>query len=267
MTPLDQNELNSLTLLDLVQRMDEILLQSIIERYGQVHEGFPVCLVKDIVNTQKVAAQSDEHKRRIAFITFSYLVQLELHGVSSGFANKILFTPDYSETSSWNSPLFRLRDGAIRQYQIVSSRMAMEIFMDLLHCIDTGQRLKAKRSKFKSFQKWLCDPANQFHYFAHVLLEAYRFDRDFRTPEIHGTPKLSKRLLLLQRPSHDEMNDPFCLINSLMSCWRPLLDLLNGQRPTYMQISESENIWFTTFMTGTDSEIAEKLTNMFDGIE
>jgi hypothetical protein len=34
-----------------------------------------------------------------------------------------------------------------------------------------------------------------------------------------------------------------------------------------MHISEAENEWFTTFMTGSDSEITEKLINMFDGIE
>lgn len=267
MTPLDQSELNLLELPALIHRMDEILLQSIIERYGQVHEGFPVCRVSDILNTQKVVAQSVEQRRKIAYISFSYLIQLELHSVSSGFSNAILFTQGYNDTSSWQSPLFRLRDGALSQYQIVSSRIAMEIFMDLLHCIETGQRLKSKRSKLKSFQKWLCDPANQFHYFAHVLLEAYRFDRLLRTPEVHGTPKLPNRLLLLQHPSPEEMNEPNRLINSLINCWRPLQELLNGQRPSYMHISEAENDWFTTFMIGTDSEIAEKIMDMFDGIE
>lgn len=267
MTPLDQNELNCLALLDLVRRMDEILLQSVIERYGQVHEGLPVCLVSDIVNAPMVAAQSDENRRRIAHIAFSYLIQLELHSVSSGFSNTILFTPDYNDTASWNSPLFRLRHGAIHQYQIVSSRMAMEIFMDLLHCIDTGQRLKSKRSKLKIFQKWLCDSNNKFHYFAHVLLEAYRFDRNLRTPEVHGTPKLPKKLLLLQHPSHEEMNEPYRLYNALINCWPPLQDILNGQRPTSMQILNAEYSWCTTFMSGSDNEIAEKLTDMFDGIE
>ena len=176
MAPLEEHDLKNLGLAALVQRMDELILESIRERYGQIHDAFPVCLVSDIVDSQKVAAQAEEQKGKIAHIAFAYLIQLELNAVSSGFANRILFTPDYDDKSSWMSPLFRLRDGAIRQYQIVSSRMAMEIFMDLLHCIETGHRLKSKRSKLKPFQKWLCDPSNQFHYFAHVLLEAYRFD-------------------------------------------------------------------------------------------
>lgn len=267
MAPLEEHELKNLGLAALVQRMDELILESIRERYGQIHDAFPVCLVSDIVDSQKVAAQAEEQRRKIAHIAFAYLIQLELNAVSSGFSNKILFTSDYDDKSSWKSPLFRLRDGAICQYQIVSSRMSMEIFMDLLHCIETGHRLKSKRSKLKSFQKWLCDPANHFHYFAHVLLEAYRFDRSLRTPEVHGTPRLPSRLLLLQHPSPQEMNDPHKLVNSLMGCWRPLREMLNGQRPSYMQISEAEQDWFSTYMAGSETEIAAKLTEMFDGIE
>jgi hypothetical protein len=266
---LSQRELQELALQMLVQRMDDILRHSLRERYGTgiAYERFPVCLVSDIVNTQKVAALSDEEKRKIAHISFSYLVQLELISVASGFTNAILYTPEYDEKVSWLSPLFRLRDGAIRQYQIVSSRMAMEIFMDLLYYIETGHRLESKRSKLKAFRKWLCDSTNQFHYFAHVLLEAYRFDRSLRTPEVHGTPKLPQRLLLLQLPSHEELNEPHHLSNSLLNCWRPLLDLLNGQRPSYMQISESEESWFMTYMSGSENDITDQLAAMFDSIE
>ena len=267
MESIDSQALTDLALPELVRRMDEILLESVKERYGQIHEAFPVSLVGDIVDSRRVSAQSEGQKRRIAYITFAYLVQLDLHAVSSGFANRILFTPEYDDKSSWQSPLFRLRDGAIRQYQIVASRIAMEIFMDLLHCIETGRRLEAKRSKLKRFQKWLCDPGNQFHYFAHVLLEAYRFDRSLRTPEVHGTPKLPNRLLALQHPSPQEMNESHKLLNALIGCWRPLREMLNGQRPAYMQISEAEQDWFSTYMTGSDDEVSYKLIEMFDGIE
>ena len=247
--------------------MDEILLESVRERYGQIHHAFPVSLVSDIVDSKTVFAHSDEKRRRIAYLTFAYLVQLDLHAVTGGFSNRILFTSEYDDKTSWQSPLFRLRDGAIRQYQIVSSRIGMEIFMDLLHCLETGERLRSKRSKLKSFQNWLCDPANQFHYFAHVLLEAYRFDRSLRTPEVHGTPKLPGRLLTLQHPSPEEMNEPHRLLNALNGCWRPLRELLNGQRPAYMKISETEKDWFSTYLTGSESAIAAKLGEMFDGIE
>lgn len=267
MLPLSQAELDELSVSALVERMDVLLQQSRTERYGPKRGGFPESLVSHIISTKRVSVFSDVLQRRIAHITFAYLVELELNSVSSGFANAILFTSDYDERTSWLSPTFRLREGAIRQYQIVSSRISMEIFMDLLYCIETGERLESKRSKLKAFRKWLCDAANPFYYFAHVLLEAYRFDRSIRTPEIHGTPRSPKRLLMLQQPSFEEMNDAHRLTNMLSGCWAPLLDLLNNQRPSYMQISDAEMEWFSIFMTGSENDITEKLSAMFEDIE
>jgi hypothetical protein len=266
MNPIDEAALKELRLPELVQRMDALITESIVERYGVCNESFRKGLVSDIVNSKQVSVLSEDKQRKIAYIAFSYIVQMELNSVASGFSNKILFTQEYDEKLSWQSPVFRLRDGAIAQYEIISSRIAMEIFMDLLHCIETGERLRSKRSKLKAFQKWLCDPVNQFHYFAHVLLEAYRFDRTQRTPEIHGTPKLPNKLLLLQPPTFQESNAPHQLINSLMGCWHPLRELLNGQRPLSMQISMVDEAWFSTYMTGSDAEIASKLAEMFEDI-
>lgn len=266
LNPISQNELDTLDLNELIQRMDEFLLQSIYERYGKIHEGFPVPLVSEIVATQKVAICADKEKRQITYIAFHYLVEIELHSVSSGFVNALLFTPEYDEKKSWASPNFRLREGAIRQFQIISSGIAMELFIDLLYCIETGGRLESRRSKLKAFRKWLCAPTNQFHYFAHVLLEAYRFDRGFRTPEVHGTSKLPKNLLTLQVPDSQEEDGQFYLLNLLLGCWRPLLEILNGQRPSYMQISEDEEGWFRTYMNGTETEVIEKFEVMFQQI-
>ena len=262
-----QAELEELPVSVLVQRMDEILQGSLAERYGVNRNGFPENLVSDIITTKKVSGYPEALQKKIAHITFAYLVELELNSVSSGFANAILFTRDYDEKTSWLSSTFRLREGAIRQYQIVSSRIAMEIFMDLLHCIETGERLESKRSKLRAFRKWLCDTANPFHYFAHVLLEAYRFDRNIRTPEVHGTPRLPKRLLLLQPPSFEEMNDAHRLTKVLLGCWIPLRDLLNGEQPSYMQISDAEKCWFSVYMNGSEEEIGERLSSMFESIE
>jgi hypothetical protein len=98
-------------------------------------------------------------------------------------------------------------------------------------------------------------------------LEAYRFDRIVRTPEVHGTPKISKKLLLLQSPTSQELNEPNRLLNALMSCWRPLIEILNGQRPSYMYISDEQMEWFATYMSGSEKVISEKLIAMFEDVE
>lgn len=261
---IDLPTLGALSLADLVKRMDDVLHSSVIERYGVIPDGFVPNLVSQIMETQRVHALPEETQRYLAHIVFSYLVQSEMASVIGGMSNAVLFNDRYNENLSWQSPLFRLRHGALHQYQIVSSRIAMEIFMDILYCIDTGERLEKKKSKLKAFRKWLCDPNNQFHYFAHVLLAAYRFDRGIRTPEVHGTPKLPKRLLSLQKPSHDEMNECHNLTNTLSGCWRPLLELLDGKTPSYMHINEADMDWFHAYMTGTEEEVVNKLTLMFD---
>jgi hypothetical protein len=138
--PLNQEELNKLPLDMLVRRMDSILLHTNRERYGDnLTDVWKVNLVSDIINTNQIMTFLDKVQKRIAWITFDYLAELELNSVTKCFANRILFTPDYNEITSWLSPTFRLREGAIRQYQIISNRIAMEIFMDLLHCVDTGR--------------------------------------------------------------------------------------------------------------------------------
>jgi len=264
---IDLPTLKALPLPDLVRRMDDILRCSIIERYGAILDEFHHYRVSQIIETRRVSALPEETQRYLAHIVFSYLVQSEMASVVGGMTNAFLYNDRYDEELSWHSPVFRLRHGALDQYQIVSSRISMEIFMDILYCIDTGQRLDKKKSKLKAFRKWLCDSTNEFHYFAHVLLAAYRFDRGIRTPEVHGTPKLPRRLLLLQKPSHDEMNECHNLTNTLLGCWHPLIDLLNGTKPSYMHISEADMEWFHAYMSGAEEDVVSKLTLMFEGVE
>ena len=270
MNSLTEEELDSLPLKELIQRMDDFLLESNEERYGKLPDGLTISLPRELVNTAVVQKWQEPEVRKIAYLVFSYLVQLELSSVSSGFANRILFTEAY-KTTDWKSPVFRLRDGVIRQYQIISSRMAFEIFIDLLYCVETGERLTSKRSKLKKFRSWLQDVENRFHYFAHVLLIAYRFDRDVRTLEVHGSSRLPRKALLLKEPEREEMNQPFHLTNALINIWRPLIDILNNIRPTSMVYTDMSQIekhqeWFLAYMSGDNEAIEAKLDEMLNNI-
>ena len=269
MDGLTEEALDSLPLKELIQRMDDFLLKSNEERYGKLFDGF-ISLPSELVNTDVVQNWQEPEIRKIAYLVFSYLVQLELSSVSSGFANRILFTEAY-KTTDWQSPVFRLRDGVIRQYQIVSSRIAFEIFIDLLYCIETGERLNSNRSKLKKFRGWLQDVENRFHYFSHVLLIAYRFDHEVRTPEVHGSSPLPRRMLLLKKSEHEEMNQPFNLTNALINIWRPLIDMLSNTRPTSMIYTDMSQIemhqeWFQAYMSGDNETIEAKLDEMLNNI-
>lgn len=244
--------------------MDQLVLTSHRERYGEPRESFPISLPSELMSTICVKEINEQAKRAIAYICFSYLIQLELSSIASGFANKILYTESYDPKESWRSPVFRLRDGAISQYQVICGRIAFELFMDLVHCIQTGNRLGSKKSKLREFRRWLCDGGNPFHYFAHVLLEAYRFDRRIRTPEVHGTPTLPNDMLLMEYPDSQRRNGKFRLKDALSGCWRPLIDILNRKRPTYMYVSNSAMEWCETYLCGTEEEIELKLASMFE---
>lgn len=174
--------------------MDEFICVAYNERYGNLPPHFPEPAVSELMNTALIVNRSDSERRHIAYVCFSYLTQLQLSSISSGIENHVLFDSDYAATK-WQSPAFRLRHATLTQYQIICGRIAFEVFIDLLYVIETGQRLKSKKSKISAFRKWLQSAGNRFHYFAHILLEAYRFDREHRTPEVHGTSRLPRQML------------------------------------------------------------------------
>ncbi len=266
MNPISDHDLDELSTNDLVLRMDEFLRIAHVERYGATPTLQLEPCVSEVVNATQVASQTEEARRMVAYVTFAYLVQIQFNHVSSGFANRILFDDNYNETK-WQSPVFRLRHGAIFQYGIISSRVAFEVFIDLLYVIENGRRIESKKSKLKAFRSWLRNTNNRFHYFAHVLLAAYRFDRELRTPEVHGTSRLPPRMLRLELPSDDENNKYFQLTVTLLGVWRPLVDILNEIRPTYMHIGQSDDEWFQTYMSGDDDAIEAKLAEMLGGVQ
>jgi hypothetical protein len=71
-------------------------------------------------------------------------------------------------------------------------------------------------------------------------------------------------MLLLQVPTFDENNEHLRLTNTLMGVWRPLIDILNNKRPTYMHLSQSDEDWFRAYMSGDDDAIEAKLGEMLD---
>jgi hypothetical protein len=266
MQPITNEELDKLSNAELVARMDEFINDAFIERNSHLPPGFTksINLVTQVMHTSLAMRKSEDVQRRIAYICFSYLIQFDLGQVGLGISNLVLYR-GFDELK-WQSPLFRLKHAALDQYQIVASRIAFEIFIDLLHVLETGERIETKKSKLKAFKKWLFEPKNPFNYFAHVLLVAYQFDREQRTPEVHGTSKFPRKMLCLQPPSSDEQNNPLHLTNALLNSWHPLLEILNGNRPSSMQVTLDDHAWFDAFMSNDENQIEQELERMFEDI-
>ena len=264
MNPISESDLDQLSVNDLACRMDQFIQKSFVERNVGLPAGFPqkINFVSQLMATKVVVQKSELHQRKIAYKTFSFLIQLDLGSISIGMQNGMLYGHQFSE-SKWQSPVFRLKHVVLTQYKVISSRMSFEIFMELIHLISTGHKIKYSKSKLNAFKKWLCDINNPFHYFAHVLALAYEFDRQHRSPEIHGTSKYPRKLLTLQNPSSEDLNEPLQLTNALLNSWNPLIEILNEKRPNSMNISNDLHDWFKAYVSNNNTEIQEQLDKMF----
>jgi hypothetical protein len=225
-------------------------------------------LVSEILNTNKARDLSDETRRSLAYIVYDYLIQLELTSISGGITNREIFNSKYDAYESWKSPSFFMRYEVLNQYQIIASRSAMEVLIDILHLIESGKKIRSGKSKLKAFRKWLCDSENPFHYFAMLLLTTYKFDRELRSPEIHGNPRSARRILQLERPDNREVNRSNELSNALINSWNPLIEILNGIKPRSMYIPEEYDFsWLETYLNGNDDEVNGYLKEMFQAYQ
>jgi hypothetical protein len=234
--PLNAEAIKGLTLSELVTRMDSIRLIAERQRYPNKATA-TIPTVRQLLDTAQVEAMDEARQRRSVDVAFRFLLQLDLCSMSSGNANAVLYNSGYN-ISLWQSPVFRLAHAAFGQYEIVASRIALECFFDLLHVLETGERLPVK-SKFKAFKKWILRDDNSFVYFLGHIADGHEFDRNVRTPEVHGTSRYAQELLMLTTPDDAALNHKSRLVNVLSSVWQPLLQLLNGVQPTSISVFDN----------------------------
>ena len=97
---------------------------------------------------------------------------------------------------------------------------------------------------------------------------AYRFDREVRTHEVHGSSSSPRSMLLLQTPTFEDINKQFHLNSMLINVWNPLIEILNDARPTSMTYVgtsqyEEHQKWFHAYMSDDDDAIEAKLDEMW----
>jgi hypothetical protein len=232
--PISEGELAALSLPALVQRMDDVRFEAEIQRYGsewvsQRSTHFPFPRVADLMSTAAATSKSEDAGRRLAELAFRFLLQMDLLSVASGIGNAVVYGPGYHE-GLWLQPSHRMKSAVLDQYQIIASRIALECFFDLLYMVDRGTRMPGD-SKFKSFRKWVLEPANPYKYFVGHVIKGYDFDRIHRQREVHGTSRFAREMLRLEPPGSNERNLPLELNNVLMNVWQPLILIMNGDKP------------------------------------
>lgn len=223
-------EVRALPLADLVDRMDVIRCRAQSERHPEIPdakilERLGIGKVADVLNTITAREMSDATKRRLADATFRFLLQMDFVMAAMGISNVVV------QPMRWSSPRSWINAASLAQYEIIASRIALECFFDLIHVIDTGERMSDKKGKFKAFRTWVLKPGNPFKYFVGHIVHAFHFDREHRQREVHGTSRFSRAILRLQQPDHVELNIPHQLMNVLLNVWDPLVSIMNGTPP------------------------------------
>jgi len=253
--------IRSLSVSGLATRMDRILMESIFERFGANHPKQP--LVSEILSTEMVQAMEEDKQRTVCHLTFKMFLQMQYTMEISSCTSSFIFGTNYDENESWRSPTIQIRSAASKQHEIISSRISMEYFMQLLHFIGVGEEITNK-SKFRGFKKWLNDTQNPFSYFATHLLRAFFFDRQHRTPEVHASSRLSAKVLMMKRPTYADLNTPLALGNAMLNIWQPLLDILNNNKPNVIYGDDEDFQWLQSYVDDNDEKKAKALQDIFD---
>lgn len=262
MKELSNNELNALSLDLLVVRMDEFIKNIHDRRNPLPIRSHAAKLPSQLIATPMVVALDEGLKRNIAFSAYSFLLHLEMNLTGCGIANQLLYGPNH-DPKNWSDPFFRLSDGVLYQYQLVGSRITFEIFMDLVCLIGSGQQCPTPgKSKIKGFRNWILQNKNPFRYFGHVLLAAYEFDRKHRSPVVHGSSQLPRRMLRMEQHDSNFVNEALALVNFMSNVWPPLIDICSNQKPSMMHIGSAPEYWFNSYMHGDEAEIQSALKKM-----
>lgn len=259
---LSKEELNNLSVEQLVSRMDALLEANELERYG-VHFQFNRPSVRAILNTKHVQEMCLEKQRAVCHLVFNTLLQMEYSQVAAAASNSLVYGPNFNERESWKSVKVQVNRSALIQFEIISSRIVMECFMELLHYLGEGKRIRASKSTFHSFKKWLNNPQNPFAYFATHVLRAFVFDRNFRTPEVHASSRLNNHVLRMKIPTSEDNNSPLELTNVMLNVWQPLVDILNDGKSYSMHGSEEDFKWLKSYLHDDAAGKAQFLESIF----
>ena len=265
---LSKEEVQRLSVNDLALRMDEVLTSNHFERYPHLkdiahcHMPFRPSVI-DFVNTAHVKNMEDRKQKAVAYLLFNTLLQMEYSNASSAALNYLV----HSQENPWSSARCQVNNAAFTQFGIISSRISMECFMELVHYLGEGERIKSKRSTFKSFKKWLNDSKNPFSYFATHILRAFLFDRAHRTPEVHGASKLSNTVLRMSQQTSEDSQDRLQLTNVMLNVWHPLFEILESGKNSMMHGSETDFEWLRSYLHDDDHERSKFLEGIFDQMQ
>lgn len=231
MDPISFEQMASLALPDLVERMDLALRTLRAERDPYFDLTFDLSpYVGTYFNTSKFQGLAPENRTKAVWIIFDIIVQMEYVNSFGGIQNSLRLPQRAGDT--WDSAHHLVVYMGQAQAAIVSSRIVLEKFMVLVYFLETQKSLDGK-SKFKAFSKWLLALPidSSWFYLIPQLPWLRKHDIRFRTPEVHKGSRLKKHLITLQEIPNEDQNEALDLTNLMSAILRNIIPILNGERP------------------------------------
>lgn len=251
MTP---EELDALETEELVSRMDETLSSPYWGRRGN---DILKLNVRSLYELATVRLFAPEFQRKVVYKTFGFLLQLQYTELSSS-AN-FFHLPEQDRDGAK-----QIYSAARYQWTTVSSRMAFEYFMHLTYMLGKGVDFEHGRRAIKKYKKWLKERDNPYTYFTISFARAMQFDRTKRSPEVHASTRLTRRILLMSATDID--NDVFQLTNILKNQWQFVLYIADKREPNGWAASgnvDGDKEWYELWESRDYDAIASAIDEIF----
>lgn len=150
----------------------------------------------------------------------------------------------------------------MRQSQVIAARIAFECLMEFVYVTCEGNLIPAKKSKLKSFRRWSSSQGHTFGWMTFYALVVSRFDKEHRTPEIHGTSSIAKQALHCDIPA--EMDSELDLTNQMMNIWPSVLQTLEGGEVTGCSYGHTDEQLFKEFSNWKNLDLERISKNYLD---
>jgi hypothetical protein len=212
----------------LAARIDAFFEEEHRSRYKGIVPALLVVGASDILHSVTVWSKSPEDKRNILLLFYRTQFQIKICTQHAAFANHAI-DEAIRNHAGWRDPATQVRHAAARQSMIVSARVAFDCLMEFVSFAERGSLLRGK-AKFRRFREWIARPGNRFGWLIFYMLVIRRYDVIHREREVHGTSRVAdEALLCTEWPRNDGEGDA---INVMLNVWRPILETLNGTKPT-----------------------------------
>ena len=225
MRPIENEQFRLLDSTALASRIDEFFQEDHVGRYGPNVWRGNVTTATAILTTITIQALPEANRRRALLLFFRAQFQASLCAQYAGIQNQLVHLPDQSD-AKWQQPRIQVLNAATRQAQIVAARISFECLMEFVYFSEVSNLIPSSKSKSGTFRKWCCSPGNRFGWLVFYLLIVHRYDREHRTPEIHGTSYVAVDALRCE--SWPRIDSELDITNLMLNIWPSVLQTLNG---------------------------------------